>query len=83
MLYIFKVKRYVPLIIFTTTIPLLAKAHLARLSLETFKGIVQQKPIGVKKISLNDRYSFGDGVLGIFFFKGRHLGFCQKPFAAS
>jgi hypothetical protein len=47
------------------------------------KGIVQRKLTGVKKSS-NDRYSFRDGELGILLiFKGRHLGFCQEPFAAS
>ncbi len=41
------------------------------------KGIVQRKVTGVKKISSNDRYSFGDGVLGNFLYiKGCHLGFC-------
>jgi hypothetical protein len=46
----------------------------------SFKGIVQRKLTGVK-ISLNDRYSFGDGALGIFFnFKGTPSWILPKAF---
>jgi hypothetical protein len=35
-------------------------------NISSLKGIFQRKLTGVKKSS-NDRYSFGDGVLGILF----------------